>query len=162
MAHAQLNIAEEASGKLVTVVRDLAREVAERGGCDLILIDGAPGIGCPVIASLSGVDLALIVTEPTQSGVHDLKRILGVAEHFGVLPAVCINKYDINEAVSEAIAAFCTGKGIEIVGKIRYDETVTKAMVAGVPVVAYDSEPKSTAAEEVARMWYRIEQRLQQ
>ena len=162
MAHAQLNIAEETSGKLVTVVREMARQIAEQEGCDLILIDGAPGIGCPVIASLSGVDLALIVTEPTQSGLHDLKRILGVAEHFGVLPAVCINKYDINEAVSEAIAAFCTEKGIEIVGQIRYDETMTKAMVAGVPVVAFETEAKTEATEEIARMWYRIEQRLQQ
>jgi MinD superfamily P-loop ATPase len=162
MAHAQLNIAEEASGKLVTAVRENARQIGEQKGCNLILIDGAPGIGCPVIASLSGVDLALIVTEPTQSGLHDLKRILEVTEHFGVLPTVCINKYDINEAVTEAIAAFCTGKGIEIVGKILYDETITKAMVAGVPVVAYDSEPKSTAAEEITWMWKRIEQSLQQ
>jgi MinD superfamily P-loop ATPase len=162
MAHAQLNIAEEASGKLVTAVRENARQIGEQKGCNLILIDGAPGIGCPVIASLSGVDLALIVTEPTQSGLHDLKRILEVTEHFGVLPTVCINKYDINEAVTEAIAAFCTGKGIAIVGKILYDETITKAMVAGVPVVAYDSEPKSTAAEEITGMWKRIEQSLQQ
>lgn len=162
MAHAQLNIAEEASGKLVTLVRKNARQIAERGGCDLILIDGAPGIGCPVIASLSGVDLALIVTEPTQSGLHDLKRILEVVEHFGVKPSLCINKYDINEAVTDDIEAFCTGKRIEIVGKILYDETITKAVVAGVPVVAYETEPKSTAEEEITRMWHWIEQILQQ
>ncbi len=162
MAHAQLNIAEEASGKLVTAVRENARQIAEQKGCNLILIDGAPGIGCPVIASLSGVDLALIVTEPTQSGLHDLKRILEVTKHFGVLPTVCINKYDINEAVTEEIERFCKEKEIKIAGKILYDETITKAMVAGVPVVAYDSEPKSTAAEEITWMWKRIEQGLQQ
>jgi MinD superfamily P-loop ATPase len=160
MAHAQLNIAEEASGKLVTLVRENARQIAEQEGCDLILIDGAPGIGCPVIASLSGVDLALIVTEPTQSGLHDLKRILEVAEHFGVLPAVCINKYDINEAVSEEIERFCREKEIKIAGKILYDETVTKALVAGVPVVAFETGSKSEAAKAITRLWHRIEHLL--
>ncbi len=161
MAHAQLNIAEEASGKLVTLVRENARRIAEKEGCDLILIDGAPGIGCPVIASLSGVDLALIVTEPTQSGLHDLKRILEVVEHFCVKPSVCINKYDLNESVTEEIERFCTERGIEIAGKIVYDETITKAMVAGVPVVAYEAEP-SSAAEEITRAWHWIEQILQE
>jgi MinD superfamily P-loop ATPase len=161
MAHAQLNIAEEASGKLVTVVRENALRIAEKEGCDLILIDGAPGIGCPVIASLSGVDLALIVTEPTQSGLHDLKRILDVVAHFGVLPAICINKYDINKTVTEKIERFCREKGIKIAGKIVYDETVTKAMVAGVPVVASETEAKTEAAEEIVRMWARIEHLLQ-
>ncbi|MHC1599328.1 MAG: ATP-binding protein [Candidatus Methanospirareceae archaeon] len=162
LAHAQLNIAEETSGKLVTVVRNNAQQVAEKESCELILIDGAPGIGCPVIASLSGVDLALIVTEPTQSGLHDLKRILGVVEHFGVKPSVCINKCDINEAVSEEIETFCTEQRIEIVGKIVYDESITKAMVAGVPVVAFESEPKSEAGEEITEMWNRIKRISQQ
>jgi MinD superfamily P-loop ATPase len=160
MAHAQLNIAEEASGKLVTVVRENARQIAEQEGCDLILIDGAPGIGCPVIASLSGVDLALIVTEPTQSGLHDLKRILDVVAHFGVLPAVCINKYDINETVTEEIERFCREKRIRIAGKVSYDETMTKALVAGVPVVAFETGSKSEAAKAIARMWARIEHLL--
>ncbi|HUV79674.1 MAG TPA: ATP-binding protein [Candidatus Bathyarchaeia archaeon] len=162
LVHAQLNVAEEASGKLVTLVRENARQIAEKEGCNLILIDGAPGIGCSVIASLGGVDLALIVTEPTQSGMHDLKRILSVVEYFGVKPSVCINKYDINEEVTEEIEAFCREKGIEIAGKILYDDTITKAMVAGVPVVAFESELKSTAAEEITLMWHRIEQIIQE
>jgi MinD superfamily P-loop ATPase len=107
MAHAELNIAEEASGKLVTVVRNNAQQVAEKEGCELILIDGAPGIGCPVIASLTGVDLALIVTEPTMSGLHDLERILDVTRHFGIGSVVCVNKYDINEENSRRITEFC-------------------------------------------------------
>jgi MinD superfamily P-loop ATPase len=160
MVHAQLNIAEEASGKLVTVVRENALRIAEQEGYDLILIDGAPGIGCPVIASLSGVDLALIVTEPTQSGLHDLKRILDVVAHFGVLPAVCINKYDINETVTEEIERFCREKRIRIAGKVSYDETMTKALVAGVPVVAFETGSKSEAAKAIARMWARIEHLL--
>ena len=119
MAPAELNIAEETSGKLVTVVRNHAQQVAEKESCELILIDGAPGIGCPVIASLTGVDLALVVTEPTMSGLHDLERILDVTRHFGIGSVVCINKYDINEENSKRITEFCRQRGVEIVGKIN-------------------------------------------
>jgi MinD superfamily P-loop ATPase len=154
MVHAQLNIAEEASGKLVTVVRELARKVAEQEGRDLILIDGAPGIGCPVIASLTGVDLALIVTEPTMSGLHDLERILDVTRHFGIGSVVCINKYDINEKNSERITAFCQQRGVEIVGNIPYDLVVTEAMVAGLPVVEFSDGAVSTA---IRAIWERIQ-----
>ncbi|PHP46244.1 (4Fe-4S)-binding protein, partial [Methanosarcinales archaeon ex4572_44] len=101
------NIAEEASGKLVTLVRNNAREIAERGGKNLIIIDGSPGIGCPVIASLTGVNLALIITEPTQSGLHDLERVLDLADHFNVEAMVCINKHDINSEMTERIQSFC-------------------------------------------------------
>jgi MinD superfamily P-loop ATPase len=153
MVHAQLNIAEEASGKLVTVVRELARKVAEQEGRDLILIDGAPGIGCPVIASLTGVDLALIVTEPTMSGLHDLERILDVTRHFGIGSIVCINKYDINEKNSERITAFCRERGVEIVGYIPYDPVVTEAMVAGLPVVEFSDGAVSTA---IGAIWEHI------
>ena len=154
MVHAQLNTAEEASGKLVTVVRELAREVAERDGCDLILIDGAPGIGCPVIASLTGVDLALIVTEPTLSGLHDLERILDVATHFGIGSVVCINKYDLSEKNSDRIAAFCQQRGVEIVGKIPYDSLVTAAMVAGLPVTEFS---EGAVSKRIRDMWERIQ-----
>jgi MinD superfamily P-loop ATPase len=149
MAHAQLNIAEEASGKLVTVVRDNAQQVAEKEGCALILIDGAPGIGCPVIASLTGVDLALIVTEPTMSGLHDLERILAVTVHFGIASTVCINKYDINEENSKRIAGFCRARGIAVVGNIPYDPVVTEAMVAGMPVVEFSGGVVSDAIKDV-------------
>ncbi|MBE0516307.1 MAG: ATP-binding protein [Methanophagales archaeon] len=161
LSHARLHTAEEASGKLVTVVRDSSIELARGSQNNLILIDGPPGIGCPVIASLSGVDIALIVTEPSQSGLHDLKRILGVVEHFSVKPLVCINKYDINEEVTGEIEALCKKKGIELVGKIRYDESITKAMVEGVPVVEFETERKSKAAEEIKGMWNRVKQILQ-
>ena len=154
MVHAQLNTAEEASGKLVTVVRELAREVAERDGCDLILIDGAPGIGCPVIASLTGVDLALIVTEPTLSGLHDLERILDVTTHFGIGSVVCINKYDLSEKNCERIAAFCQQRGVEIVGKIPYDPVVTEAMVAGLPVTEFS---EGAVSKRIRDMWERIQ-----
>ncbi|NQE51945.1 Heterodisulfide reductase subunit A-like protein, partial [ANME-1 cluster archaeon GoMg3.2] len=149
MVHAQLNIAEEASGKLVTVVRNNAQQVAEKEGCGLILIDGSPGIGCPVIASLTGVDLALIVTEPTMSGLHDLERIMDVTRHFGIASAVCINKYDINEENSERITEFCRQRGITVVGNIPYDSVVTEAMVAGMPVVEFSGGVVSDAIKDV-------------
>ena len=149
MVHAQLNIAEEASGKLVTVVRNNAQQVAEKEGCELILIDGSPGIGCPVIASLTGVDLALIVTEPTMSGLHDLERIMDVTRHFGIASAVCINKYDINEENSKRITEFCRQRGIQVVGNIPYDSVVTEAMVAGKPVVEFAGGVVSDAIKDV-------------
>jgi len=149
MAHAQLNIAEEASGKLVTAVRNTAQQVAEKESCELILIDGAPGIGCPVIASLTGVDLALIVTEPTMSGLHDLERILDVTRHFGIGSVVCINKYDINEENSQRITEFCRQRGIEVVGNVPYDSVVTEAMVAGMPVVEFSEGMVSDAIKDV-------------
>ena len=149
MAHAQLNIAEEASGKLVTVVRNNAQRVAEEEGSELILIDGSPGIGCPVIASLTGVDLALVVTEPTMSGLHDLERILDVTRHFGIRSVVCINKYDINEANSRRITEFCRERGVTIVRNIPYDPVVTEAMVAAMPVVEFSDGEVSDAIREI-------------
>ncbi|MEA1895643.1 MAG: ATP-binding protein [Euryarchaeota archaeon] len=149
MAHAQLNIAEEASGKLVTVVRNNAQRVAEEEGSELILIDGSPGIGCPVIASLTGVDLALVITEPTMSGLHDLERILDVTQHFGIASVVCINKYDINYANSRRITEFCQERGVMIVRNIPYDPVVTEAMVAAMPVVEFSDGEVSDAIREI-------------
>ena len=149
MAHAQLNIAEEASGKLVTVVRNNAQRVAEEEGSELILIDGSPGIGCPVIASLTGVDLALVITEPTMSGLHDLERILDVTRHFGIASVVCINKYDINEENSKRIAEFCRERGVAMVRNIPYDPVVTEAMVAAMPVVEFSDGAVSDAIKEI-------------
>ena len=149
MAHAQLNIAEESSGKLVTVVRNNAQRVAEEEGSELILIDGSPGIGCPVIASLTGVDLALVITEPTMSGLHDLERILDVTRHFGIATVVCINKYNINEENSRRITGFCKERGVTIAKNIPYDPVVTRAMVAGMPVVEFSVGAVSDAIKEI-------------
>ncbi|CAD6494371.1 MAG: Iron-sulfur cluster carrier protein [Candidatus Argoarchaeum ethanivorans] len=149
MAHAQLNVAEETSGKLVTVVRNNAQRVAEDEESELILIDGSPGIGCPVIASLTGVDLALVVTEPTMSGLHDLKRIMDVTRHFGIATVVCINKCDINEENSRKITEFCQEHEVAIVRNIPYDPVVTDAMVAGMPVVEFSDCAVSDAIKEI-------------
>ena len=157
MAHAMLKTAEEASGKLVTVVRNNAKTLAEEKKKDLIIIDGPPGIGCPVIASISGVDLVLIVTEPTLSAIHDLERILGVAYHFKIPAVVCINKYDINLDNTEKIEHYCKNNNIDIVGKLPYDNIVTEAMIHEKTVVEYSDGDFSS---NVIEMWNKIRRRL--
>jgi len=135
LIHARLGIAQENSGKLVTVVRNEARRLAEARGSSWIITDGPPGIGCPVISSLSGADLALMVTEPTLSGMHDLERVLGLCAHFRVPARVVINKADINEANTEGIESLCRETGTKVLAKIPYDDVFLKCLIAGVPVV---------------------------
>jgi MinD superfamily P-loop ATPase len=150
LVHARLGIAEENSGKLVTLVRQQARLIAENENKALVIIDGPPGIGCPVIAALTGVDMVLVVTEPTVSGIHDLERVLGVARHFSVPAMVCVNKADINPENAARIKKHCEEKGIALAGEIPYDPVVTKAMVAGKSIVEFDNGP---IASEVTKIW---------
>jgi len=152
-----LKTAEEASGKLVTVVRNNAKTLAEDKNKDLIIIDGPPGIGCPVIASLTGVDLVLIVTEPTLSAIHDLERILGVANHFGIPSVVCINKYDINVDNTEKIERYCKINGVEVVGNLPYDTVVTDAMIHEQNVIEFSD---GDLADRIVEMWDKIKKRL--
>jgi MinD superfamily P-loop ATPase len=154
MSHARLNPGEENSGKLVALVRHNAKQIAERENLDLILNDGPPGIGCPVIASVTGVDLGLVITEPTLSGIHDMERALGLLNHFRIPSLVCINKYDINKENTETITKFCAKNGIEVAGNISFDSLVTEAMVAGKSVVEY--EPRSTVSKEIEEVWERV------
>lgn len=137
MVHARLGIAEENSGKLVTLVREKAVEIANSRKLQWVLIDGAPGIGCPVIASLSGVDCALVVTEPSLSGLHDAGRVIEVARHFGVATKVLINKFDLNLDVTEKIEDYCRHAAIQVVGKIPFDERIVRAMVEGKTIPEY-------------------------
>lgn len=150
LVHARLGIAQENSGKLVTLVRQQARQMAEKSGANYIISDGPPGIGCPVISSLSGANLALLVTEPTLSGIHDLERVLGVCHHFGVPALVCINKYDINEDNTHQIERYCLSQGVEVAARIPFDNTVTKAMVAGLPVVEYS---RNGVSHQIEALW---------
>ena len=150
LVHARLGIAQENSGKLVAVVRQQARKVAEEQALDYIISDGPPGIGCPVISSLSGAALALLVTEPTLSGMHDLERVLGVCRHFGVPAAVCINKHDLNEENSRQIESQCLSQGVTVVGKVPFDNVVTESIVHGVPVVEYTD---GSISREMERTW---------
>lgn len=148
--HAKLGIAEENSGKLVVKIRQIAKEIAEKQVLDYVIIDGPPGIGCPVIASLSGVDCALIVTEPTLSGLHDAERVMEVAKHFNILVKLVVNKYDLNTAVTEKIEAFCRERNVPVVGKIAFDKTVVEALVEGKTIVEYAACP---IANEVKNIW---------
>jgi len=157
MAHAMLNTAEEASGKLVTVVRNNAKILAEDNAKELIIIDGPPGIGCPVIASLTGVDFVLVVTEPTLSAIHDLERILGVAHHFGIPAVVCVNKYDINLDNTKKIGHYCKRNNIEVVGKLPYDLIVPEAMIYEQTVIEYSTGDFS---KMIVDMWNKIQRRL--
>jgi len=154
MSHAILHPGESNSGKLVTLVRQNAKILSEKENCNLIIIDGSPGIGCPVIASITGVDAALVVTEPTLSGIHDLKRVLELLDHFNVAPFVCINMYDINTDNTNRILSFCKENGTDVVGIIPFSPEVTQAMVNGKTIVEYS--PKSVVAEEILSMWKKM------
>jgi MinD superfamily P-loop ATPase len=151
MSHARLNPGEENSGKLVSLVRQNAKQVAENENCELIINDGPPGIGCPVIAAVGGVDIGLIVVEPSLSGIHDMERALGLLSHFKIASLVCVNKYDINEENTDRIVEFCRSNGVEVVGRIPFDPLVTEAMVAGKSIVEYS--PKSRVSEAIAELW---------
>lgn len=157
MAHAELEPGEGTSGKLVMLVRQNASQLARLEGQELIIIDGSPGIGCPVIASISGATAALIVTEPTLSGIHDLERVLGVARHFRTKPFICINKYDLSEEMTRRIEDYAQREGIEVVGEIPYDDIVTEAMVHERSVVDYSD---GRVAQEIRKMWVRLEAEL--
>jgi MinD superfamily P-loop ATPase len=152
--HAALRPAQENSGKLVTLVKQRARLLAMDEGYELVLVDGPPGIGCPVISAVSGADLALIVAEPTAAGVHDMQRILQTTRHFGVRSLVCINKADLYEEGSVEIETFCHEQGIKLVGRIPFDPTVTEAMVQGEPVTAYLSG--SPASQALRAVWANV------
>lgn len=155
--HAKLGIAEENSGKLVSKIRQIAKEIAERERLDYIIIDGPPGIGCPVIASLSGVDLAVIVTEPTPSGIHDLIRVAEVARYFKIKTKVVINKFDLNLENSNKIETECNKMGIEVLGYIPFSLCVSKAIVEGIPPVNYC---RNEVAKETVSIWEKIEKQL--
>ena len=151
--HARLRIAQENSGKLVATVRKQAKEMAEKLGLDYIITDGPPGIGCPVISSLSGASLALLVTEPTLSGIHDLERVLGVCRHFDVPALVCINKHDINEDNTRQIENYCLDQGIEVAARIPFDNIVTEAMIHNMPVVEYSHNGVS---RQIEALWGKV------
>ncbi len=139
MAHAKLKAGEDNSGKLVSKVREDAKKIAEEKNLDLILVDGSPGIGCPVIASITGASLVFIVCEPTVSGLHDLKRVVELINHFRMKCVVMVNKYDLNEEMTERIKNFCESESIEFAGKLPYDTDFTKAQIEGKSLVEYAS-----------------------
>ena len=158
LCHARLGIAQENSGKLVALVRQNAKFIAERENLDYIITDGPPGIGCPVISSLSGASLALLVTEPTLSGIHDLERVIGVCRHFGVPVLVCVNKYDLNEENTYRIESYCANEGIEVAARISFDNVITEAIVQGLPVVEYSN---NKVTQQIKELWQIIPAKLE-
>lgn len=154
MIHAHLGIAAENSGKLVSLVRGEARKMADSMDAELLLVDGPPGIGCPVIASITGADHLVIVTEPTLSGRHDLERVLLLAKHFRMPTHVCVNKWDINESMTESIEDMARGFGSTILGRIRYDSVVTKAQIAGRSIIEMG---ESHASDDIKEIWRQLQ-----
>ncbi len=154
MVHARLHIAEENSGKLVTLVRQEAKKLTERKNLELIITDGPPGVGCPVIASVGGASCVLIVTEPTVSGLHDMERAAELSAHFKIPSMVCVNKFDINRDQTRAIEKLAKEKKMIIAGRIPFDPVFTKSMVRGKTIFEYDG--KSETCSAVERIWKKI------
>lgn len=154
LVHARLGIAEENSGKLVTLVRQESKRLADEKKLDLILTDGPPGVGCPVIASIGGASAVLIVTEPSLSGIHDMQRVIALANHFSVPAMVCVNKFDLNPDLTADIEAFARGEEIECLGRIPFDPTITEAMVQGQTI--FESNSNSKAGSAILQVWRRL------
>jgi MinD superfamily P-loop ATPase len=148
-----MGIAAENTGKLVSLVRQEARAVAAQNRCELLLVDGSPGIGCPVIASVTGAHFVLLVSEPTLSAIHDLKRVAELCRHFNVRAGVCINKADLNPELSREVEIQASRLGLPILGRIRYDTAVTKAQVEHKSAVELD---QNGAAEDIRELWKRV------
>jgi len=157
MVHAQLGVAAENSGKLVTQLRRTAQQVATEKRRDLLLSDGSPGIGCPVIASLTGASLALFVVEPTTSGQHDFLRVAQLTAQLGVPGMMAVNKADLNEEVTSNLEQLARERGIDVAGRIPYDRAVTQAQIARKTVVEASNGP---AAGAIRRLWVEVQKRL--
>ena len=154
MIHASIHVGEENSGKLVSLVKREARKKAEESRAKWIIVDGPPGIGCPVIASFSGADLVLAITEPTKSGLHDLERVIELARHFKTQVCVSINKWDLNPELSKEIESYLIQEEIPLVAKIPFDRSVVDSLVAGKPLLDYNT---GLAAQAIKEMWPNIE-----
>ena len=159
MVHARLGIAEENSGKLVTLVRQEARKLAEEKNLDLILTDGPPGVGCPVIASIGGASAVLIVTEPTVSGKHDMERVAQLAGHFKIPAMICVNKFDLNLELTRKIENYAKEKGLSCLGRIPFDPVFTKAMIQAQTVFEYDGQ--SPVGEAIRGTWQQMAENLE-
>ena len=158
MVHARLGIAEENSGKLVTLVRQEARKLAGDRNMGLILTDGPPGVGCPVIASMGGASAVLIVTEPTVSGKHDMERVAQLAAHFNIPALICVNKFDLNLELTQEIENYAGEKGIACLGRIPFDPVFTKAMIQAQTILEYNTGSK--AGQAVKAIWRRLSTEL--
>ncbi|MGI6130134.1 MAG: ATP-binding protein [bacterium] len=157
LVHARLKPGEENSGMLVAKIRQVATHKAEQEGCELVIVDGPPGIGCPVISSLTGIDLVLVVTEPTVAGKHDLERVIKLARHFNIPIQVAINKWDLSPEKTQELEAYCASENIPVVGRIPFDEELVKSTAAGISAVEACSGPGTKALET---LWKNVSQSL--
>ncbi len=158
LVFAKLGIGEENSGKLVSLVKQKAEEQAQKENRDWIIIDGAPGIGCPVIASISAVDCALVVTEPTLSGLHDAKRVIELTRHFRVPVKLIVNKYDLNLQVTQEIEEYCRDSNVPFIGKVHFDKSIIKAMVQGKTIIEFSG---GKAKEEITGIWSKLKETIE-
>ena len=157
MVHAKLGVAEENSGKLVNLVRSEAQKIAEAHQLDMIIVDGSPGIGCPVVASITGANIVLIVTEPTLSGLHDLQRVADLTKFFGIETLVCINKWDINPELAAEIEQQAKNRNLAVAGRVRYDRAVTESQVKKQTIIEYQADG---CVEDVRNVWNVVEQKV--
>ncbi len=157
LLHARLGIAQANSGKLVSLLRKKAQELAAGNNNEQIIIDGPPGIGCPVIASLTGTNYALIITEPTLSAIHDMERLLELTRHFGIKTGICINKSDINKNLAARIEHIATGKGLKVLARIPYDSTFTQAQIKGMPYMEYS---RNGISKHIERLWKNLKEEI--
>ena len=158
MVHARLGVAADNSGKLVSTVRTAASDLAKQHGLGLVIVDGPPGIGCPVIASLTGASLAVVVTEPTLSGLHDLERVAELTRHFGIPTLVCVNKWDINPDLTERIERKSVAMGLQVAGRLRYDGAVTAAQILKQTVIEHSALGVS---EDMTKFWATVSAALE-
>jgi MinD superfamily P-loop ATPase len=154
MVHARLKAAGENSGKLVSLLRNEARKAAKTRDIDLVIIDGAPGIGCPVIASITGADLVLVVTEPTLSGLHDLERVIRLTNHFKIPAVIAVNRYDLNKEIAQRAEQHAQKLGAGLLGRVRFDPAVTQAQIQGLSVVEHS---RNGAAADITEVWEKLQ-----
>ncbi len=157
LVHARLGLAQANSGKLVSILRSEARRLAQEQGSELIMVDGPPGIGCPVIASITGSDFVLVVTEPSMSAVHDMERLIELTRHFKIRTGICINKCDINPDITDLVEAKAHKLGLPVLGRIHHDMTVIRAQIDRQPIVTYG---ESTAATDIRNLWSSLQETL--
>jgi MinD superfamily P-loop ATPase len=154
MVYGRLSPGEENSGKLVNMVRDKAQQILKDTGIDTIILDGPPGIGCPVISTITGVDKVVIVTEPTISGLHDMQRALEIVKKFAIIPSVIINKADLNTSMTDQIKKWCEESGVKVIGELPFDAKVVEAMIRGKSIIEYD--PDLAISKGILKIWNKV------
>ncbi len=154
LIYAEMDPGQGGTGRLITSIRNKAYDIASNGGKELIIADGSPGIGCSVIASITGADLVLVVAEPTKSALHDMKRAIEVSNHFGIETLVCINKEGINRNMSSQIESLCQEASVPIIGRIAYDEDVVMLMASGKPPTS------GKAFDGIAGIWPELPRKM--